>query len=373
MAEEKQEVAEAQETPEVVAEDKPVDEYEDTLHVLEEALSDMRGTEGPNHDADDEEITTKAPTYEEAETAQQESRSTEDDQPAEPAETVSRGEESQASPDLGEEDADVYGNLKPKAQERFRHWINQAKELQTTNEELQGSKELQDYILQSTTNPEQLNWSLNVFNNLNSGDYNKAVSALQSLDQFADRIGEQLGVNRSDNDSASFADHEDLSSAVENLEMSEDWANKLAAQRSAESAQYQAQANFNQLNQEYTQHQQQYDQAANQAYQAITQWENQMQESDADYALKKDAMIEVGKRLSQTQFSPQDWLPLLQNEYNVLSEGMRIASQQNGHASSSARPLAPSRGNSGTGNVVDLNTAEVTPEFLLSHLDAMKN
>jgi hypothetical protein len=196
---------------------------------------------------------------------------------------------------------------------------------------------------------------------------------LQALDKFADNIGEKLGVNRNDNEASSYNDHEDLSNAVENLEMSEDWANKLASQRSTDSAQNQAQATFNQMNQDHTQHQMNYDNAANTAYQAITQWENQIKESDADYALKKDAMIEVGKRLSQTQFPPQDWLPLLQNEYNVLSEGMRIASQQNGNASKSSRPLAPSRGNSGTGNVTSLESAEVTPEFLQAHLDAMQN
>jgi len=366
MAEDKQEVEES------TAVEEPVDEYEDTLHVLEDALSDMRGAEEPNVESSAE-TTANAPTYKEAEAEQQKSISAEDGQPATSTEEISTSAGSETPTDLSEEDADVYGNLKPKAQERFEHWINHAKELEATNQELSGSKELQDYILDSTTNPEQLNWSLNVFNNLNSGDYNKAVNALQALDQFADNIGEKLGVNRTENDASSYNDHEDLSNAVENLEMSEDWANRLASQRSTDSAQNQAQANFNQMSQEYTQHQEQYDHAANTAYQAITQWENQVQQSDADYALKKDAMIEVGKRLSQTQFPPQDWLPLLQNEYNVLSEGMRIASQQNGNASRSSRPLAPSRGNSGTGNVTNLETAAVTPEFLQAHLDAMQN
>ena len=359
---------EVEESPVV---EETVDEYEDTLHILEDALSDMRSTEEPNARADEETIA-NAPTYKEAEAAQEESSGSEISAETS-TETVSSSETSEARTDLSEEDADVYGNLKPKAQERFEHWINHAKELEATNSELSGSKELQDYILSSTTNPDQLNWSLNVFNSLNSGDYNKAVSALQALDSFADNIGEKLGVNRGDNESSSFNDHEDLSSAVENLEMSEDWANKLATQRSTDSAQNQAQANFSQMNQDYTQHQQQYDTAANTAYQAITQWENQVKESDADYALKKDSMIEVGKRLSQTQFPPQDWLPLLQNEYNVLSEGMRIASQQNGNASKSSRPLAPSRGNSGTGSVTALPSAEITPEFLQAHLDAMQN
>ena len=363
MAEENQEVEKVE----------PTSDYEDTLNVLEKEYANIHADE-PEETLDasvDEGTTTKTPTYEEAEKEQQASSDTKDDRPETPTEAISSGERGETPTNLSEEDADVYGNLKPKAQERFEHWINHAKELEVTNQELSGSKELQDYILNSTTNPDQLNWSLNVFNNLNSGDYNKAVNALQALDKFADNIGEKLGVNRNDNEASSYNDHEDLSSAVENLEMSEDWANKLASQRSTDSAQNQAQATFNQMSQEYTQHQESYNTAANTAYQAITQWENQIQESDADYSLKKDAMIEVGKRLSQTQFPPQDWLPLLQNEYNVLSEGMRIASQQNGNASKSSRPLAPGRNSGGVGSAAALDTAEVTPEFLQAHLDAM--
>ena len=363
MAEENQEVEKVE----------PISDYEDTLNVLEKEFANLHAdeTEETLDASVDEGTTANAPTYKEAEEEQQKSISAEDGQPEAPTAEISTGSGSETPANLSEEDADVYGNLKPKAQERFEHWINHAKDLEATNQELSGSKELQDYILNSTTNPEQLNWSLNVFNNLNSGDYNKAVNALQALDQFADTIGEKLGVNRTENDASSYNDHEDLSNAVENLEMSEDWANRLASQRSTDSAQNQAQANFNQMSQEYTQHQEQYNDAANTAYQAITQWENQIQGSDADYALKKDAMIEVGKRLSQTQFPPQDWLPLLQNEYNVLSEGMRIASQQNGNASNGARPLAPGRNSGGVGNASTLDTAEVTPEFLQAHLDAM--
>ena len=52
-----------------------------------------------------------------------------------------------------QEDAEVYGNLKPKAQERFEHWINRAKELEATNDGLEQSKQLHQYIHESTTNP----------------------------------------------------------------------------------------------------------------------------------------------------------------------------------------------------------------------------
>jgi len=364
MAEEKQEMTTAE-------------LYDDTLEVLEKEYENILGESNEEvvNAADSaestEEQTSETPTYEEAETAQQESSDTENDRSTAPTETIPESKADETRPELDEDDADVYGNLKPKAQERFEHWINRAKELETQNQELSVSKELQDYILGSGTNPQQLNWSLDIFNNLNSGDYNKAVNALKSLDQFADQIGEKLGVNATNNENVNYSDFQDLSGAVENLEMSEEWANRLAAQRVSENAQNQAQSDFVRMTQDHNNYQAAYNGAANDAYQQISQWENQVKESDPDYALKSEAMQEVGRRLAQTQFPPQDWLPMLQNEYNVLSEGMKIAAQQSGNASKSARPLAPGRSNGGVGNATTLDTAEVTPEFLQAHLDAM--
>jgi hypothetical protein len=212
MAEEKQEMTTAE-------------LYDDTLEVLEKEYENILGESNEEvvNAADSaestEEQTSETPTYEEAETAQQESSDTEDDRSTAPTETIPESKADETRPELDEEDADVYGNLKPKAQERFEHWINKAKELETQNQELSVSKELQDYILGSGTNPQQLNWSLDIFNSLNSGDYNKAVSALKSLDQFADQIGEKLGVNATNNENVNYSDFQDLSGAVENLEI----------------------------------------------------------------------------------------------------------------------------------------------------------
>ena len=353
--------------------------YDDTLEVLEKEYESMQeeSTEEVVNAADstesNEQQVAETPTYKEAEAAQQEPSDTEDDRQETPTETLSTSKADETRTDLDPEDADLYGNLKPKAQERFEHWINKAKDLESQNQELSVSKELQDYILGSGTNPQQLNWSLDIFNNLNSGDYNKAVNALKSLDTFADQIGEKLGVNSTGNEDVNYNDFQDLSGAVENLEMSEEWANKLASQRVTESAQNQAQSDFTRMTQDHNNYQAAYTGAANNAYQQISQWENQVKESDPDYALKSEAMQEVGRRLAQTQFPPQDWLPMLQNEYNVLSEGMKIAALQNGNASRSARPLAPGRNSGGVGSAAALETAEVTPEFLQAHLDAMHN
>jgi hypothetical protein len=111
----------------------------------------------------------------------------------------------------------------------------------------------------------------------------------------------------------------------------------------------------------------------NTAFQNIEAWENNLTEKDPDYGLKKDIMIEMGTQLAQSDVPPDQWLPVLQNQYQMLSRGMGVAGGSNSKASRRSGPLAPSSGNSGTSNVRDLQQAEVTPEFLQAHLDAMRN
>ena len=163
------------------------EQFNETYDVMKSALEDIRAEEGEQPEAPtieateesvedeqsepaaDESADVKTPTYQEAEAAQQESSAAEDDRSETPEETVSASEERKERPELDEEDADVYGNLKPKAQERFEHWINRAKELESDNNDLKVSGELQEHIMNSGTSPEQLNWSLQIFRSLNSG------------------------------------------------------------------------------------------------------------------------------------------------------------------------------------------------------------
>ena len=84
-------------------------------------------------------------------------------------------------------------------------------------------------------------------------------------------------------------------------------------------------------------------------------------------------MIEMGTQLANSQVPPDQWLPVLQNQYQTLSRGMKVAGTSNGNARKRSGPLAPS-GNSGTqGSSGYLETAEVTPEFLQAHLDQMQS
>ena len=345
-----------------------------TLEVMEKELESIQAQEEEvNVEVQpeaDEETNTNAPTYQEAEAAQQAPVDTEDDRTETPTKAVSSGEGDQAQSEL-DIDEEVYGNLKPKAQERFEHWINRAKELETENEDLKVSGELHDYIMDSGTNAEQLNWSLGVFKSLNSGNYDEAVRALQAIDEFADQIGQTLGVNKTEESEATYNDFEDLSSAVENMEISEDWANRLANDRISTSSQHQAQADYQQYYQQQLQQQSNTQAATDEALSSITEWENDLIGSDPDFASKKDAMMEISREVASSDFPPEQWLGILQNQYNVLSRGMSVAASANGNASKNSGPLAPGRTSGGAGNALESNQAEVTPEFLQAHLDAM--
>ena len=355
---------------------------ESTFDVMSEALDDLHKddpiVEAAEEVVNDEpvieqstESDVKAPTYQEAEDAQQDARSGVD-LAEESEEELQAGEGVQASEGLDSEDAEVYDNLKPKAQERFKHWIDRANSLeQEYNSMLQGNNQLHGIIEGSTTNPQQLGWAVEMFKGLNSGNYATAINSLKALDQFSDQIAKTLGVQTEGNEQSNFADFEDLSGAVENLEMSEEWANKLASQRIAQNSMHQAQNSFQQHNHQQAQMMQQIEVGKNTAFQQIEAWENNLTEKDPDYSLKKDIMIEMGTQLAQSEVPPDQWLPVLQNQYQMLSRGMGVAGGSKSKASRRSGPLAPGSGNSGAINAMNSNQAEVTPEFLQAHLDAM--
>ena len=355
---------------------------ESTFDVMSEALDDLHKddpiVEAAEEVVNDEpvieqstESDVKAPTYQEAEDAQQDTRSRVDTT-EEPEEEFQASEGVQETEGLEVEDSEVYNSLKPKAQERFKHWIDKAKGIEEEyNTMIQGNSQIADIIQTSTTNPQQLGWALEMFKGLNSGNYGTAINALKALDQFSDQVAKTLGVNTEDNDKASYSDFEDLSGAVENLEMSEEWATKLAGQRVSQNSMHQAQNHYQQYQNQQEQHMQNMETQKHAAFTQIEAWENNLTEKDPDYGLKKDIMIEMGTQLANSQVPPDQWLPVLQNQYQTLSRGMDVAGGSKSKASRRSGPLAPSSGNSGAINAMNSNQAEVTPEFLQAHLDAM--
>jgi hypothetical protein len=357
---------EVQEEVGEVKETVQVEEELSTQDVLEKELARMQG------DSENE-----TPTFEEAQKAQAEDieaskEETTEDVTTPQQEYVGDTEEQGEEIKLSDEDNEFMGNLKPKAQERFKHWIDRANKAEAQIEENTPATQVFEHISDSTTNPDQLNWALDIFKGLNSGDYDNAKEALEALDKFSDQIAQKLGVNStSDNEAVTYKDFEDLSKAVEDLDMSEEWATKLAHDRTTTNSRLQARSEFEKAQAETQEQQVWYNNEADKAYKEIQDWEKEIVDSDADYNLKKEIMMDIGSQIANSNMAPTQWLGTLKREYDVLTRGMAAASSKIPKASKGDGPLAPA-GNSGSHSDSGyLTTPEVTPEFLQEHLDRM--
>jgi len=343
--------------------------YESTKDVLSEAMDNLQ-TEGDYNEP-------TPPTFEEAQQSQEEEKveasaeTIPEGQTRIPDVEVDTAESVLEEIKLSDDDNEFLGNLKPKAQERFKELVARASQAESRVADYEVGNQVFEQIADSTTNPEQLNWALDVFKNLNSGNYDAAKASLKQLDQFSDNIAQQLGLDSNNNEAATYNDFTDLSKAVEDLDMSEDWANKLATNRVTSNSTNQARFEFDKNNQTRAQQETWYNNEASKAYESIQSWEKDIVDNDPDYTLKKEIMMEVGSQIANSSIPPGNWLPALKDQYAILSRGVTAVSKNIPNASKGSGPLAPS-GNSGThGNSGFLDTAEVTPEFLQAHLDQM--
>ena len=345
--------------------------YESTKDVLSEAIDNLQPEEDYSEPT--------PPTFDEAQESQEEEKveASTEAEPEKPAEIPQFNVETETTEPvreeikLSDEDNEFLGNLKPKAQERFKELATRASEAEAKIADYETSHKVFEHISGSTTNPDQLNWALEVFKNLNSGNYDAAKDSLQKLDQFSDQVAKKLGLDNTNNETGNYNDFEDLSKAVEDLDMSEEWANKLAVNRLSSNSRNQARLQFDQNNQTRAQQETWYNNESSKAYEAIQAWEKDIVDNDPDYTLKKEIMMEVGSKIANSNIPPANWLSALKDQYDILSRGVTAVSQTVPKASKNSGPLAPS-GNSGThGNSGYLETAEVTPEFLQAALDQM--
>jgi len=360
--------------------------YDSTKDVLSQALDGLQ-QEKEGGDGEDVELDLESsPTFDEAQKEQEASKdepaeevkkeATVDDKSNEEAVEKVESKEEEKTDDVKEvelSDDEILDNLKPKAQERFKDLVSRNKDLEGRIEELSPSQAMAEHVLNSGTQPDQLNFALDIFKSLNSGDWDAARGALSKLDQFSNVIAERLGVQGvQDNEKSSYSDFEDLSKAVDDLEMSSEWANKLAAQRIQANSINQSRQEFSQQTEESFKQQQAYDAEQSTAYNDIKSWEDGIKTSDADFESKRDIMLDIGEKIANSGVSPSSWLPLLKNEYDVLTRGMSLASKRT-NASKQSGPLAPSSSSGGAVDSAELKTAEVTPEFLQYHLDQLHN
>ena len=358
--------------------------FDSTKDVLSQAYDGLQ-QEKEGSDGEDIELDLESsPTFNEAQKEQEASKdepveeakeeAATDDRPDEEVVEKVESKEEEKTADVKEvelSDDEILDNLKPKAQERFKDLVSRNKDLEGRVEELGPSQAMAEHVLGSGTQPDQLNFALDIFKSLNSGDWDSARSALSKLDQFANVVADRLGVQGTEeNDKSSYGDFEDLSKAVDDLEMSSEWANKLATQRIRDNSVNQSKQAFNQQSEANVKQQQNYDTEQAAAFNDIKSWEDGIKTSDADFESKRDIMLDIGEKIANSGVSPSSWLPLLQNEYDVLTRGMSLASKRT-NASKQSGPLAPSSSSGGAVDSAELKTAEVTPEFLQHHLDQL--
>ena len=358
--------------------------FDSTKDVLSQAYDGLQ-QEKEGSDGEDIELDLESsPTFNEAQKEQEASKDEPVEEAKEEAATNDRpdeevvekveSKEEEKTADVKEvelSDDEILDNLKPKAQERFKDLVSRNKDLEGRVEELGPSQAMAEHVLGSGTQPDQLNFALDIFKSLNSGDWDSARSALSKLDQFANVVADRLGVQGAEeNDKSSYGDFEDLSKAVDDLEMSSEWANKLATQRIRDNSVNQSKQAFNQQSEANVKQQQNYDTEQAAAFNDIKSWEDGIKTSDADFESKRDIMLDIGEKIANSGVSPSSWLPLLQNEYDVLTRGMSLASKRT-NASKQSGPLAPSSSSGGAVDSAELKTAEVTPEFLQHHLDQL--
>ena len=354
--------------------------FDSTKDVLSKAFDEMQ----EDNSTEEDELDINTPTFDEAQEEQkaeeepkaevQEEPEKEEEKTPEPEVEAKAEEKPEETAEVELSDEEILNNLKPKAQERFKDLVSRSKELEERISQLEPSEAVASHVLSSGTQPDQLNFALDVFKALNSGDWEQARSALSKIDEFSNIIAERLGVSdKAQNDKSSFGDFDDLSQAVENLEMSEDWANKLAQQRVQQNSMNQSKQEFERQSQESYQQQQAFSQHQERAYNEIKAWEEGIKTSDADFESKRDIMLDIGEKIANSGVDPSSWLPLLKNEYEVLTRGMSLASKNRTSASKNSGPLAPSSSSSGNVDGSELKQAEVTPEFLQYHLDQLHN
>ena len=154
--------------------------FESTKDVLSEAFDQMQ-KEGDGVEEDELDLNT--PTFDEAQDeqkAEEEPKAEVKDEPDEKspeepeAEAEAKAEEKQEeTAEVELSDEEILNNLKPKAQERFKDLVSRSKELEDRISQLEPSEAVASHVLSSGTQPDQLNFALNVFKSLNSGDWDQ--------------------------------------------------------------------------------------------------------------------------------------------------------------------------------------------------------
>lgn len=205
--------------------------------------------------------------------------------------------------------------LSPKAQERFQTLANTNKELSAKVAEyepiVQSALGLQEVFQTNGVKREQFELAMSAVGMMNRGDLQ---GALRVLDEQRAMISMALGKPLPGADA--LANFPDLRQAVDNLQMTEEYALELARGRTAQNHQQQQHQRF----QQEQQTQEQAQQAHQAGVRAVDDICKRLEKSDVDYAVIEPLLLkEIQGGLLQG-IPPQRWGALVEKTYGLIKQ-----------------------------------------------------
>ncbi len=282
-------------------------------------------------------------------------------EPEKPAKKAKAGEKPE---DKAAEEVEIPEDIKnPKSRERFREMATELKRLDQEKQQLtsqydqvrQDADGFRAILQESQATPEEFVQLIDYSKKLKTGDLEGAFAIVE---QQYNQLSRLLGKSSGGGDNPLYAEHEDLRQAVDELEISETWANQIAAQRNREAMGRKQPPAKQEPRQEPDQNQ-----AVAKVQEDIRALGQQWQRSDIDYAAKHPLLMErIPQLVSEYKDYPHLWPKLLTDFYKSLSH----VKSETATKSKNPAPLRPN--GSGNGKREPKSVAEA----INMSLDAMR-
>ena len=276
--------------------------------------------------------------------------------PAEGEEGETQSETGDLTPEaqekLDDEMAESFTNERTSA--RFEHFRTENKRLDSELSDVSAQFEelrtasgtLFEYLEDSNTQPEQLSAQLSINKAINTGDFSEVRPAYDRMKEMMRAVAVGVG----DVDAAQVPLSENLQKSVEALDITPE----LAQQQASMLAQQNLRDRYQRQQYQQQAQQQSATTAKTQAAQAIREWESNLATTDADFKGKQGQILENAQQIMQTM-PPEQWLPALQNQYDIISATQaRVAAQVQKRAPSPIRPA----GSTGIATKREVNSFE---------------
>lgn len=252
--------------------------------------------------------------------------------PAKPAEAKPKEPPKDGKPELA-----MPEGLTPKAQERFQQLANTNRELSAKLEQMQPAAEsaqaLAEVFKEHGVRREQFEQAMEVVGLMNRGDLR---GALRVLDEQRKLISLHLGETLPG--AEPLADFPDLKQAVDNLQMTEEYALELARSRMVQGHQQQA----TQRQEQEREAQQQEAQAIQSGQLAVDKFCKARMADDLDYARIEPLLLEQIKAGLLEGVPPQAWPRIVEKTYGLIKQ----TAQSTRQAAPSTTVLRPTGGES---------------------------